>query len=64
MSDDSDLRTRPGTGSATPVAATSPLPRVIDSRRLFEGTREVLIRHAGSEYRLRLTQFNKLILTK
>ena len=38
--------------------------RVLDSARLFEGAREVLIRHAGSEYRLRLTQFNKLILTK
>ncbi len=39
-------------------------PRVLDSARLFEGAREVLIQHAGSEYRLRLTQFNKLILTK
>lgn len=50
--------------ASPPSCGMQAQPRVIDSRRLFEGAREVLIQHAGSEYRLRLTQFNKLILTK
>ncbi|HVY21114.1 MAG TPA: hemin uptake protein HemP [Bauldia sp.] len=36
----------------------------IDSRELFQSERELLIRHDGSLYRLRLTSLNKLILTK
>lgn len=36
----------------------------IDSARLMQGTRELLIAHAGEEYRLRLTRNDKLILTK
>jgi hemin uptake protein HemP len=36
----------------------------IDSRELFQSERELLIRHEGSLYRLRLTSLNKLILTK
>lgn len=40
-------------------------PRVrIDSTRLLQGGRELLIAHAGEEYRLRLTRDDKLILTK
>ncbi len=39
-------------------------PRVIESRVLFSGGREVLIRHEGQLYRLRLTRHGKLILTK
>jgi len=31
---------------------------------LFSGAREVIIEHAGEEYRLRLTKNGKLILTK
>jgi len=31
---------------------------------LFGKAREILIQHAGGFYRLRLTQANKLILTK
>ena len=38
-------------------------PRV-DSRRLLAGGRELVIDHAGQEYRLRLTRNDKLILTK
>ncbi len=38
--------------------------QTIDSRELFLGTREILIRHGGENYRLRLTGQNKLILTK
>ena len=36
----------------------------IDSSRLLEGGRELVIDHAGVEYRLRLTRNDKLILTK
>ena len=38
-------------------------PRVVESSDLFHGTREIVIRHAGREYRLRRTRFDKLILT-
>lgn len=37
---------------------------VLESAMLFSSGREVRIRHAGEEYRLRLTSNNKLILTK
>lgn len=54
---------------ASPVAdrrpaATGTVPQRIDSSRLLAGTRELIIEHAGSEYRLRRTQNDKLILTK
>lgn len=41
----------------------TPLPRV-DSLRLFEGQRELIIQHQGEEYHLRITRHDKLILTK
>ena len=31
---------------------------------LFQGGRELVIRHGGEEYRLRITRTGKLILTK
>jgi hemin uptake protein HemP len=34
------------------------------SQELFAGGRELVILHAGSEYRLRLTSQGKLVLTK
>jgi hemin uptake protein HemP len=36
---------------------------VMDSDALFQGAAEVVIRHAGKEYRLRKTRLGKLILT-
>lgn len=36
----------------------------LDSVRLLQGRREVLIRHGGECYRLRHTRNDKLILTK
>jgi hemin uptake protein HemP len=36
----------------------------LDSRDLFIGTREIVIRHGSDSYHLRLTAQNKLILTK
>ena len=39
-------------------------PRVISSDELLNGTREIIIRHVGEDYRLRLTRAGKLILNK
>jgi hemin uptake protein HemP len=42
---------------------SAPTPRRISSRELLAGERELVIVHNGREYRLRLTQHGKLILT-
>lgn len=39
-------------------------PAWIDSRAVFAGRNEVLIRHGDQMYRLRITKLGKLILTK
>jgi hemin uptake protein HemP len=38
--------------------------RRVESARLFESGREVIIMHRDQEYRLRITKSDKLILTK
>jgi len=38
--------------------------RRISSQSLLDGERELVIQHQGSEYHLRLTRNDKLILTK
>lgn len=38
--------------------------KTIKSRELFSDCHEIIICHAGLEYRLRITSNNKLILTK
>jgi hemin uptake protein HemP len=48
--------------AAAPTRASALLR--IDSERLLAGGRELVIAHAGQEYRLRLTRNDKLILTK
>lgn len=58
----------------TPAALERPQPRDLEVRQLsmpclrseelFGKQREIMIQHAGSLYRLRLTHSNKLILTK
>lgn len=45
-------------------SAMAQAKRVITSEVLFGGTRELLIKHAGENYYLRLTNQGKLILTK
>ncbi len=45
-----------------PVSAQG--PKRVDSGSLLAGNREIIIEHAGCEYRLRRTQNDKLILTK
>lgn len=42
----------------------APSTAEVDSRRLLQGQREVVIRHGGECYRLRHTRNDKLILTK
>jgi hemin uptake protein HemP len=39
-------------------------PKTIASKDLLGDQQEILILHAGEQYRLRLTRQNKLILTK
>jgi len=46
------------------LAAESTPRQVSSSQLLPDGARELVIRHQGSEYHLRLTRNDKLILTK
>lgn len=39
-------------------------PRTVPSSELFNGRREIIIRHDGASYRLRITSNNRLIMTK
>jgi hemin uptake protein HemP len=48
---------------AAAIAPRFAIPRV-DSLRLLDGGRELVIQHGAEEYRLRLTRNDKLILTK
>ncbi len=47
-----------------PGEAGTGSPRRMTSAELFGTTREIIIEHEGSEYRLRVTSNDKLILTK
>lgn len=46
------------------VAASAPSMPEVDSGRLLQGQRELVIRHGNECYRLRHTRNDKLILTK
>ncbi len=50
-------------GGLTQVKPTAGAPRRIASQSLLGADRELVIVHNGREYRLRLTQQGKLILT-
>ena len=54
----------PSAGGDAGVPASAVTVDVIETDDLFRGRRELLIRHAGNLYRLRITQNDKLILTK
>jgi len=45
-------------------AKVMPNRNTISSKELLQSTQELIIMHAGEEYRLRITSNNKLILTK
>ena len=51
-------------GHGAPATAVRPSGPAVDSERLLQGQREVLIRHGNETYRLRHTRNDKLILTK
>ncbi len=52
-------------GDSRPAPHDIPLSEAaLDSAELFRNRREVLIRHGGELYRLRLTKSGKLILHK
>ena len=53
--------------SRTAGAATidaKPSPGAFSAELLFRGAKEIVIRHQGDDYRLRITRNDKLILTK
>jgi len=52
-----DKKNAPKLAQAAPVKETT-------SEALFAGARELVIKHFGEDYRLRLTNQGKLILTK
>ena len=52
---------------APPLLQTEPrsaLPQAFSAELLFCGAKEIVIRHQGDDYRLRITRNDKLILTK
>lgn len=50
---------------ANPQTAAAPVTpaRRVSSQSLLDGSNEIIIEHQGRDYRLRLTQNGKLILT-
>ena len=59
------LQPEPLSTAAPPASQRPPADaRQLDSRSLFGTARELLIRHNGVLYRLRVTRAGKLILTK
>jgi hemin uptake protein HemP len=54
----------PGRVEVPAVTGSQPVRQRLHSAELFGTAREVVIEHAGEEYRLRLTRQGKLILTK
>ncbi len=54
----------PGMVEVPAVTGSQPVRQRLHSAELFGTAREVVIEHAGEEYRLRLTRQGKLILTK
>ncbi len=62
MNDQPSRAPRPA-ASADPTAPAVAARRRIQSEQLLGGANELVIEHQGREYRLRLTQNGKLILT-
>lgn len=61
---DHDQPTNSNDASAPKETPGEGIPREFDSADLLRGEKEILIRHAGEVYRLRLTRNDKLILQK
>lgn len=54
----------PARGSYQPRPSRGPSIRRVGSRELMGASGQLIIRHAGDEYHLRVTSKGKLILTK
>lgn len=61
---DVNLSASPSPPIAPQLVPETESPPTYDSESLLRGVREVLIRHHGEVYRLRLTRNDKLILHK
>ncbi len=63
-----DVQLRLTCESAEPAppadSGSASAPRRLSLEAILEGRREVIIRHRGEDYRLRLTSNDKLLLTK
>ncbi len=57
------MLSKPEAAPLTRIKVAAGLPRRISSESLLGAERELVILHNGREYRLRLTQLGKLILT-
>ena len=42
----------------------APKKKVVESEALFQGRSEIIIRHQGADYRMKITRQGKLILNK
>ena len=58
-----DRKVQRQTSGEAPQSDRRRLPERVTSRALLGGERELIIEHDGRDYRLRLTQQGKLILT-
>lgn len=54
----------PGWADHAEAPGSAPQRLRLSSSELLRGARELIIQHGDNEYRLRLTQNDKLILTK
>ncbi|QFY60932.1 hemin uptake protein HemP [Rhizobium grahamii] len=56
---------KPETFEHAPVAGQAPAEvRVLESGEIFQGASEIMIRHEGAVYRMKITRQGKLILNK
>lgn len=58
------IRAPEGRDNKAPEEPPQKVVRKLSSADLFKNEREIVIQHAGDDYKLRITSKNKLILTK
>lgn len=58
-----ELEKKDGGARTALPSSDEPLPEY-DTGTLFAGRREIVIRHAGADYRMKITKQGKLILNK
>lgn len=59
-----DAHTDDGAVAERAASPGTPARRRLDLDTILRGAREVIIRHDGQDYRLRLTNNDRLLLTK